>query len=190
MLHDIVALAQAGASEDKVRDAHPRIVRLAHRRRLMGAMRWMIASDELVVRIADAPSGFGCLTTEADHSQGRYAFSFPGHPGGVFMVKRVPHEVGEGDYVQQRLAGVLETAPLADQFKNSPLKIYVSIPDRGAARLIAEHPAWPERISIMLSELRPSASVLASHGTPSPQSSVRSTRVPSHSEHDHLDATT
>jgi hypothetical protein len=178
VLDEIVAAAQEGSSEDLVRAAHPPLARHAHRRRLMGALRWMLASDTLVSRISDGPIGFGCLTTEADHNQGRYAFSFPGRPGGVFMIRRTPHEPGEGEYVQERLEGVLESAPLAEQFKHSPLKVYLSIPANGGARLIAEHPAWPERQYIALVELHRVASLVTvpSPGT-APRPAIRSTRA-------------
>jgi hypothetical protein len=177
LLDEVVTTAQNSASEEVVRQAHPRLARHAHRNRVMGGLRWMIGSDELVTRIADAPSGFGCLTTEADHNQGRYAFSFPGHPGGVFMIRRTPHDAGEGEYVQQRLNGVLEHAPLADQFKHSPLKVYLSIPSRGAARLIGEHPAWPERVSVLLAELRAAVPVLPRPKTTALRPAVRSTKT-------------
>jgi hypothetical protein len=158
-LDEIVALARTNATEDSVLAAHPRIKREAHRRRIMGTLRWMIASDTLVERASSMPQGFACLTTEADHNQGRYAFAFPGRPGGVFMVRRKPHDPGEGEYVQNRLDGVLEYAPLAEAFKQSPLKVYVSIPPKGEARLIGEHRAWDQPLWIPLSEVRSSASV-------------------------------
>jgi hypothetical protein len=177
MLGEVVATAQDNAGDDVIRAAHPLLVRHAHRNRVMGGLRWMIGSDQIVLRIAGAPNGFGCLTTEADHNQGRYAFSFPGHPGGVFMIRRTPHEPGEGEYVQQRLKGVLEHAPLADQFKHSPLKVYLSIPPRGGARLIAEHPAWSERISVSLAELKTLAPLVAGPSPAVPRPTVRSTKV-------------
>jgi len=125
----------------------------------------MIASDALVERVPSMPQGFACLTTEADHNQGRYAFAFPGRPGGVFMVRRKPHDPGEGEYVQDRLDGVLEYAPLAKAFKQSPLKVYLSIPPKSGARLIGEHRAWDQPLWIPLSDVRASASILTPQQT-------------------------
>lgn len=159
-LEEIVALARTGTTEEAVAAAHPRIERQAHRRRIMGTLRWMIASDALVERVPTMPRGFACLTTEADHNQGRYAFAFPGRPGGVFMVRRKPHDPGEGEYVQDRLDGVLEYAPLAEAFRQSPLKVYLSIPPKSGARLIGEHQAFDQPLWIPISEVQASASVL------------------------------
>jgi hypothetical protein len=93
------------------------------------------------------------------------------------MVRRTPHEPGAGEYVQERLQGVLESAPLAEQFKHSPLKVYLQIPPRGSARLVGEHPAWSERVLIVLSELHMPASVVRVSSPPRALPTVRSTRV-------------
>ncbi len=176
LLEEVVRTAQDASSEEKIRRAHPLVERYAHRSRAMGLVRWMVAADQLAARLVEAPDGFGCLTTDADHNQGKYAFSFPGHPGGAFMIRRAPHEPGEGVYVQERLEGVVEQAPLAEQFKHSTLKVYLSIPPSGTALLIAEHPAWPEPVRIPLSELRTVAPIVPAPARPVVMPRVRSTK--------------
>lgn len=150
MIATVVDQAQAGARYELVDAGIPSVHRVAHLRRLTGAARWMIAADAFVDQSLVWPAGFSVLTTEADHNGGRYAFAFA---GGVWTVRRQPHGEKEGGFLQERLEGVIEHAPLAPAFARAALKVFLSIPPVGAAKLIAEHRSWDESVVITLGEL-------------------------------------
>jgi hypothetical protein len=151
LLDEIVGKARAGSSYNEVREALPVVERQAHLRRLCGSARWMIAADALVANRARFPRGFSVLTTDADHNSGRYAFEFP---GGVWTLRREPHkEEEQGAFLQERLEGVIESAPLRPDLRELAVKVFVSIPVKGAVKVIAQHRAWADPVIVTLAEL-------------------------------------
>lgn len=177
LIEEAVEEARIASSQQLIADTNPEVPRLAHRRRLGGTKRWMVLADGLVQRAPRLPEGFGLESTEEDHNQGKYAFRFP---LGLCTIRREPHNEDQGKYLQERIEGVLEQAPLApdiDAFVG--IKAYISVPPEGAVSLIATHPTLPEPIVILLDEIERGdgpGSVAALPSGPLPPPPVGSTR--------------
>jgi len=139
----------------------------------------MVLADGLVRRESSYPEGFSLESTEADHNQGKYAFRFP---MGICTVKREPHneEEGQGKYIQEAIAGVLEQAQLSpdiDVFAG--VKAYISVPPEGAVRFIATHPTLGEPIVILIDEFARSDLGSVAPGKSSESSTAAKARVSS-----------
>lgn len=177
LIEEAVEEARIASSQQLIADTNPEVPRLAHRRRLGGTKRWMVLADGLVQRAPRLPEGFGLESTEEDHNQGKYAFRFP---LGLCTIRREPHNEDQGKYLQERIEGVLEQAPLApdiDAFVG--IKAYISVPPEGAVSLIATHPTLPEPIVILLDEIERGdgpGPVAALPSSPLPPPPVGSTR--------------
>jgi hypothetical protein len=164
--------AQRIASFRAVADAHPSVDRESHIRRLAGALRWMLTAESLVGYSSAMPDGYGVVSTDADHNGGRYAFQWP---GGVFTIKRTPHEEDEGLYLQERLD--LVAAGLREASTDGPtdVTVYLSVPPRLCPKLIVSHSTLSEPFTIALDELLEEEPMALPNARPRTQ--VSSTRV-------------
>ena len=167
LLDDVIDEARKGSSYAVVASANPDVGREAHIHRLQGTKRWILVADGIVARRAAMPVGYGVASTESDHNSGKYVFSFP---GGVFTVKREPHEPDEGAYLQERLEQILEEAPLAEGINpHADLKVFLSVSASGSARLIVAHESLSDPMVLLLDDIREPPLVVA----PQPERRVR-----------------
>lgn len=186
LLRRIIVRGRNDASADVVAAAHPRlrsIGRLGHIRRIAGTLRWLYIAEDLVSELAAGPSGFGVVSSDADHSQGRFVFRFP---GGVFTVRRQPHtDKDENVYIQECLKEVLEQAALADGVDASAdLTIYIGIPAEGLPKLHVAHPTLTDPMAITLDEFDAPRKTLPGAGQSYPRRSVTSERKPPRADQD------
>lgn len=178
LLRGVIVRARDEASTDCVAEAHPRlrtIGRQGHIRRIAGTLRWLYVAEDLVAQLPSGPSGFSVLSNDLDHSRGRFAFCFP---GGVFTVRRQPHQDDdENVYIQERLETLLEQAPMADGLSaNADLTIYIGVPPDGPPKLHVVHPSLADPMTIALDEFDTPRSPPFVGGTSYPQRNVSSDR--------------
>ena len=163
---------------------HPEITRQAHLQRIAGGNRWMLIADGLV-RSVGPIDGFSVLSDNAQHNQGQYVFGFP---GGVFTVKREPHDKtdpADGRYIAMTLEGILDQAELAPGLDPAdPITVYLSVTDR-SARLKVTHSTLSDPMTIPLADLaEPAEPIAAPAQQDRPRARARSTRVPSRTTSD------
>jgi hypothetical protein len=174
LLDEVIADAQSKSTPELMRTALPTVRRESHVRRLVGTVRWMIMADGLVACAERMPPGFGVLSTEAQHNGGQYVFLCP---GGVFTVKKQPHDGNEGVYLQEQLNLVLEQAPLAQGINASAgIKVFLSAAWKRKPRLIVEHPTLTESMVILLDEVRSFVPARVAPAQPRTRTIVRSAR--------------
>jgi len=186
LLRGIIVRARDDASADSVADAHPRlrsIGRLAHIRRIAGTLRWLYVAEDLVAELPAGPSGFGVLSTDLDHSRGRFVFFFP---GGVFTVRRQPHQDDdENVYIQECLDTLLEQTPLAEGIDgNADLTLYIGVPHKGPPKLSVVHPSLADPMTIALDEFDAPRNALPADASPYPKRNVSSERKPHQADDD------
>jgi hypothetical protein len=164
--------AQRIASFRAVATANPSVNRESHIHRVAGTLRWMLTAEGLVGFSGAMPGGYGVWSTDADHNGGRYVFRWP---GGVFTIKRTPHEEDEGFYLQERLD--LVAAGLKEASGGSPtdVTVYLSVPPQRCPKLIVTHSTLSEPFTIALDELLEEEPVALPNARP--RSKVRSSRV-------------
>ncbi len=180
LLQELIEAAQALSTVQHAAASYPQLRRDAHLSRVSGIVCWALVTDGLVeaARQGRFPTGFSVATTEAQHNAGRYAFTFP---GGVFTVRREPHddEKDEGLFMQESFKEVTE---LLDK-QGAPdekegMRVWIKIAPAGAAKLTAldRHKHW---VKVYLTDLLTAS---ATPSTPYPGSiqrtQVRSTRKP------------
>jgi hypothetical protein len=118
VLQTIIADARQKTTLERFANLHPEIEREASLKRLAGQARWMLIAEGLAARIPSI-EGFSVRTSDAQHNSGQYVFAFP---GGIFTVRREPHDdtdPDDGRYIQQVLTEILEQAELAYPFRGS-----------------------------------------------------------------------
>jgi hypothetical protein len=169
--------AQRIASFQAVAAANPLVHRDSHIRRIAGALRWMLTAEALVGSSSAMPDGFGVVSTDADHNGGRYAFRWP---GGVFTIKRTPHEDDEGLYLQERLDLVAAGLKEASGHDPTDVTVYLSVPPNRCPKLIVAHSSLTEPFTIVLDELLEDEPITLPDVRPRTQ--VSSTRVETDSE--------
>lgn len=156
VLEAAVSHGRGVSTLERMAAANPEVTREAGLMRLGGAKRWLVIADRLVVEMPKLP-GFGVLTSETQHNQGQYVFQFP---GGVFTVKRDPHDATDpedGKYLQEALEGVLENAELAPHIDaEAAVKVYLAVTAK-AAQLKVTHTTLNKPIVIPLGDLVPQA---------------------------------
>jgi hypothetical protein len=186
LLRGIIVRGRNDASADVVAAAHPRlrsIGRVGHIRRIAGTLRWLYIAEDLVLELAVGPTGFSVLSSDADHSQGRFVFRFP---GGVFTVRRQPHtDKDENVYIQECLREVLEQAALADGVDGSAdLTIYIGIGAEGLPKLHVAHPTLKDPMMITLDEFDAPREMLPGAGPSYRKRSVTSEHRPAQTDQD------
>jgi hypothetical protein len=174
-----IAAARALATLKAIAAKHPDVTRESHLQRIAGQVRWMLLADALVARVG-LVDGFSVLSTDAQHNQGQYVFAFP---GGIFTVKREPHDDSDPDdgrYLVMTLEGVLEQAGLAGNIDPAdPIRVYLSVTER-RAMLKVSHSTLSEGMKIELADLaEPIEPIVPSPAADRPRARARSTRVPS-----------
>jgi hypothetical protein len=178
VLEAAVAHGREVSTVERMAAANPEVTREAGLKRLGGAKRWLVIADRLVVEMAKLP-GFGVLTSEAQHNQGQYVYQFP---GGVFTVKRDPHDATDpedGKYLQEALEGVLENAELAPHIDaDAAVKVYLAVTAK-TAQLKVTHTTLDKPIVIPLGDLVPEAEPMPQHRKADrPRARAKSTRKP------------
>ncbi|HEV7774267.1 MAG TPA: hypothetical protein VGO48_13380 [Conexibacter sp.] len=167
--------ARANTTLERYARLHPEIGREAGLQRLAGQGRWIMLADGLVATI-ETVDGFSVQSTEAQHNQGRYLF---GCPGGLFTVKREPHDENDPDdgrYVQEALHELLAEAELAPEIDaEAPIVGYLAVTST-SAMLKIRHPTLPEIMKIPVHDLIPAAMPAPSHPE-RPRTRARSTRT-------------
>jgi hypothetical protein len=174
-LEEVIAEARAASDFKKIAVAIPEITRRSGISRVSGTARWILAADGLVDRVPSFPDGFVLHSSEANHNQGKYIFGFP---LGVFTFKREAHDAEEGAYLQETLEILQETPALTGAGVIAGLKVYISVPSKGAARLIVKQPNAEEPIEVLLDEFARPGKVVAQPKSSVPTSTVNSTNVP------------
>jgi hypothetical protein len=171
LLRDVVSTARKATTFDVVAADNPDVRRDGHIKRLAGTKRWILVADGLVDGKQKMPEGFGVESSEEDHNAGRYVFRFP---GGVFTVKRQPHQDDEGVYLQERLDAIIEQAELAEGIDAGvDLKVFIAVPAAGSGRLIVTHPTLEKPMTILFDEIR-EAETAPMPARPIPPRGVRS----------------
>lgn len=172
-LEEVIAAARDASDFKKIAAAIPEITRASGVSRVSGTTRWILAADGLVDRVASFPHGFVLHSTDANHNQGKYIFGFP---LGVFTFKREAHDAEEGAYLQETLE-VLQKLPVPPGVGAiAGLKVYISIPPKGAARLIVNQPNTTESMVVLLDEFALPGKVVVQPKSTVPTSIVSSAR--------------
>lgn len=119
------------------------------------------------------PTGFSVATTDAQHNAGRYAFTFP---GGVFTVRREPHddEKDEGRFMQEsfkEVTGLLDQQGAPDA--KDAMRVWIKIAPAGGTRLTALD-RYDHRVKVYLTDLLTAS---APPSTPYPGSTTQRTQV-------------
>jgi hypothetical protein len=150
LLTELIEFARAATTLEVVANAHPKITREAHLRRLGGTERWILIADGIVAH-QSLPAGFWVASTDAQHNSGQYVFRFP---GGVFTVRHVPHqEPEEGAYLQECMEELLKQVPLAASIDgDADLKAFLDVRADGLPRFIITHPTLAEPMKIAFDE--------------------------------------
>ncbi|HEY4277683.1 MAG TPA: hypothetical protein VGM91_05660 [Conexibacter sp.] len=161
VLQDVIDNARALTTLERFAELHPEITREAALQRRAGQARWILLADGVVATIA-VVDGFGVLSSDAQHNQGQYLFSFP---GGVFTVKREPHDEADPDdgrYIQEALVELLAQAELAaDVEADAPIVVYLAV-TATSAMLKIRHSTLPEIMKIPVHDLVPAPMPVAS----------------------------
>jgi hypothetical protein len=162
LLREVITAARTASSFDATAKANPEIGRASHLHRLAGTKRWILVADGIVSAASRLPDGFTVETTEAQHNSGQYVFRFP---GGVFTVRRQPHEGSdEGVYIQECLESLLEEAPLRDGINgDADLVVYLNVPAQGTAQLLVTHTTLKEPIVLRLDDIVADLETVAPH---------------------------
>jgi hypothetical protein len=154
--------------------------RVAHLKRVTGTVRWILVADGLVAAGAeeDLPDGFSVRSTESQHNQGRYAFAFP---GGVFSVRREPHDDDhdQGRFLQTSFEHVTQMMDAAGSpSAATAVRVWIAIAPEGRTKLTARDRHNHETV-VTLTELLEAATVPATSATaPEPaRTQVRSNRA-------------
>lgn len=178
LLEELTDNAYLTGTVQRVAAAFPDLYRGAHLKRVAGTVRWAMVVDGLVDADADDrfPEGFTVQTTESQHDRGCYAFAFP---GGVFALRRAPHddEQAEGRFLQQSFEQVTKLMD-AEGLQNAEtaVRVWVHISPDGKTKLTARDRYGHESV-VMLTQLLEALEVPAIP-LPSPtvpQTGVRST---------------
>ncbi len=152
LLEEIVAHARGMTTTKRIAETHPEIEFEAGRKRLAGQLRWWLLAEELAKRIETIPD-FTVLSTEAQINGAQFIFGFP---GGVFTVKRDPHDESDPDdgrYLQEAFEGLLASVELADGIDaEEPIKVYLAVTAKNA-RLKVVHASLEGVMVIPLEDL-------------------------------------
>lgn len=179
LLRRIIVSARDDASAEAVAEAHPRlraIGRTGHIHRIAGQLRWLYIAEALVAQLPGGPDGFSVLSTDQDHARGRFVFQFP---GGVFTVRRQPHQDGdENVYIQECLESLLEETPLREGIDgDADLTIYINVPLDGPPQLHVSHPSLADGMTIAIDEFDAPRASMPPSATPAfPPRGVQSAR--------------
>jgi len=178
LLQELIEAAQAKSTVQHAAASYPQLRRDAHLSRVSGIVCWALVADGLVeaARQGRFPTGFSVATTDAQHNAGRYAFTFP---GGVFTVRREPHddEKDEGLFMQESFKEVTDL--LDQQGAPDDMRVWIKIAPADATKLTAldRHKHW---VKVYLTDLL-TASVPPTTlypGSSTQRTQVRSTRKP------------
>ena len=139
LLDELVTAAYAGGGTRPTATAYPSLRRAAHLKRVSGIVCWVLVADGLVAAHEEGrfPEHFSVRSSDAQHNSGRYAFAFP---GGVFSVRREPHDddQDEGQFLQQSFEEV--TKVLDEQGSpdaTTAVRVWISIAPDGQTKLTA-----------------------------------------------------
>lgn len=180
LLHGIIDHAREQTTLERFAKIHPEIQREAGLKRLAGQARWILVADGLAATISSV-AGFGVSSTEAQHNSGQYIFGFP---GGIFTVRREPHDEhdpDDGKYLQEALVELLQQAELAPEVDaDAPIVVYLSVTQATAVLKVC-HPTLSEIMKIAVGDLTPVAQPLPADAKPR-RARARSTRVPRREE--------
>lgn len=195
VFEEAVVHARKMTTMKRIADLHPEIEFEAGRKRMAGQLRWWLLAEALNRRIATIP-GFSVLSTEAQINGGQFVF---GCPGGVFTVKRDPHDESDPDdgrYLQEAFDGLREGLELADGIDaEAPIKVYLAV-TLTDARLKVCHPTLECVMTIPLADLVAPVEAMRprSQGDPSPararaKSARRSGAQPGKAQHNDVSDT-
>jgi hypothetical protein len=167
-LEEVIAAARDASGFKKIAAAIPEITRASGVSRVSGTARWILAADGLVDCVASFPQGFVLHSTDVNHNQGKYIFGFP---LGVFTFKREAHDAEKGAYLQETLEVLQELPTPPGVGAIAGLKVYISVPPKGAARLIVNQP-----MVVLLDEFALPVKVVVQPKSTVPTSTVSSAR--------------
>jgi len=175
LLAELIDAAHSECTVQHVATAFPELRRPAHLSRLSGIAAWAHLADGLVEadRQERFPAGFSVATTDAQHNAGRYVFRFP---GGVFTVRRAPHddEKDEGLFMQESFKEVTELLDkLGATDEKEGVRVWIKMAPGGATTLTAQD-RHGYQVKISLTNLLDAGLAPA---TPHPASSVAKTQV-------------
>jgi len=167
VLEEAVVHARKMTTVKRIAEAHPEIELDAGRKRIAGQLRWWLLAEALAKQIGTI-SGFTVLSTEGQINGGQFVFGFP---GGVFTVKRDPHDESDPDdgrYLQEAFDGLRERIELADGIDaEAPIKVYLAVTSTDA-RLKVCHPTLEDVMTIPLEDLAAPVEPMRSRGTADP----------------------
>lgn len=175
LLQELIETAQAKSTVQHAAASYPQLRRDAHLSRVSGIVCWALVADGLVQAAEQGrfTTGFSVATTDAQHNAGRYAFTFP---GGVFTVRREPHddEKDEGLFMQESFK---EVTDLLDQ-QGAPdakdaMRVWIKIAPAGGTKLTALD-RHDHRVKVYLTDLLTAS---APPSTPYPGSTTQRTQV-------------
>ena len=175
LLTELVDAVHADSTVRHAATSYPNLRRDAHLSRVSGTVCWALVVDGLVdaAKQGRFPDGFSVSTTEPQHNAGRYAFAFP---GGVFAVRREPHDDSkeQGRFLQQSFKQVTK---LMDE-QGSPsaetaVRVWIRIAPEGKTKLTARD-RHNHKIVITLSDL---LAISTPQATRHPASDTRKTQV-------------
>jgi hypothetical protein len=175
LLTELVDAAHADSNVQHAATSYPKLRRDAHLNRVSGTVCWALVVDGLVDAFKQGrfPNGFSVNTTEPQHNAGRYAFAFP---GGVFAVRREPHDDSkeQGRFLQQSFKQVTKLmdeqgAPGAE----TAVRVWIRIAPEGKTKLTARD-RHDHKTVITLADLLEAS---APPATPHPASDTHRTRV-------------
>jgi hypothetical protein len=175
LLTELVDAAHTDSTVQHAATSYPNLRRDAHLNRVSGTVCWALVVDGLVdaAKQGRFPEGFSVNTTEPQHNTGRYAFAFP---GGVFAVRREPHDDSkeQGRFLQQSFKQVTK---LMDE-QGSPsaetaVRVWIRIAPEGKTKLTARD-RHNHKIVITLSDL---LEISTPQATRHPASDTRKTQV-------------
>lgn len=175
LLMELIDAAHADSTVKHAATSYPKLRRDAHLSRVSGTVCWALVVDGLVdaAKQGRFPNSFSVDTTEAQHNAGRYAFTFP---GGVFAVRREPHNDSkeQGRFLQESFKQVTKLmdeqgAPNAE----TAVRVWIRIAPEGQTKLTARD-RHNHKSVITLSDLLEAS---APPATPHPASDTRTTQV-------------
>jgi hypothetical protein len=159
LLDRLIESANTETTPKLVAQAFPGLRRPSHLRRVGGMARWAEVADGLVAadHAGELPAGYSLGTDEADHNRGQYAFRYP---GGVFTLRRSPHddEQHEGVFLQQQFQEIVDLldeqgAPDADD----AVRVWIKIRPEGNTTFTARD-RYGHETTVTLHEILAAAS--------------------------------